>query len=95
MLLTPQLSQIYGLKKVLCFSLIFSFIAQICLIYLVSNIYTSILLILMVGLTYSGKYLIGLNLILDYLPVSYHSSRILLFTLLDYSLSLFIISLVY
>ena len=84
MFFVPQYSELNGKKDVFCASLLLSIFAQAGLLYLTSNIELICFFMLLLGLSFPGKHMIGLAYILDFFPKAYVSTRLLWFRLLDY-----------
>lgn len=93
MLVVPALSDFFGRKNIFCATMIVSMISQYGLINS-SSIDTSTLFMIMLGATWPGKRVTGLNYILEFFPQVDQKNYITIFTMLDYP-SILIISLYY
>jgi len=89
MLFVPALSDTYGRKKIFCITMMVSLIGQYGLI-TSDSLYKSTLYMILVGMTWPGKRVTGLNYILEFLPEHLQKQYITVFTLFDYPSILFI-----
>jgi len=93
MIFIPYLSDIYGRKKIFCLTMVASIIGQVGLI-VSTNLYSSTLYMVLLGMTWPGKRVTGLSYNLEFLPEIDQNTYLTLFTLFDYP-SIFLISLSY
>lgn len=84
LIVVPQVAESNGKKHIFVISMALSIVAQSGLLFLATNISTALIFLMMLGLAWPGKRLIGYTYILDFFPESYQSSRILWFNLFDY-----------
>lgn len=93
MLVVPAMSDYFGRKNIFCATMIVSIIAQYGLINS-SSIETSTMFMIMLGATWPGKRVTGLNFILEFFPEVDKKNYITVFTMIDYP-SILIISMYY
>lgn len=89
-----QLAAENGKKVTFCYSLVISLIGQLGILFWATSILEAVLCLFIIGLSWPGKRVIGVDYILDFFPMRYRSSRILLMNLLDYP-SIILIALAY
>lgn len=88
------LTDIYGKKIVFCCSLLVSIVGQASLLFLSYYTYLGMFFLLLVGLSWAGKTIVGISYILDFFPQRMQPLRIFILDLFDYP-SLLLISLSY
>jgi len=75
LLFVPALSDSYGRKSIFCVTMFFSVISQICLIYS-NTLYMSTIFMFILGLTWPGKRVTGLNYALEFIPYEFQAAYI-------------------
>jgi len=93
-IMVTQLAAENGKKVTFCYSLVISLIGQLGILFWATSILEALLCLFVIGLSWPGKRVIGVDYILDFFPMRYRSSRILLMNLLDYP-SIILIALAY
>ena len=93
MVFVPVLTDTYGRKSIFVITMLTSIIGQIGLLYSTSLSITTFF-VFMIGATWPGKRVTGLNYILEFMPTTTSRDFILVFTLFDYP-SVYLLSTLY
>lgn len=72
MIIIPQLSDYYGRKNIFIFTLVITIISQIGLMFSHSLNLSAFYLVIL-GFAFPGKNIVGLNYLLEFTPMSYHT----------------------
>lgn len=94
LLFVPPLADAIGKKTIFCISMAISVLGQTGLLYIAESLNQALVFIVILGLSWPGKRIIGLSYILDFYPESYQNTKILWLNLLDYP-SILLVSICY